>query len=154
MCQFRHGSGIKVMKIVSLLFAGLLVFAAHAHADDEADVRAFVAAYDRAYHAGSTQAIETLPADGYRVVVDGELEHRAAALAEFAATDRPVITSMSSTIDRVYIAGDLAAAVGRIERAQDAKKGSEHYTLVLRREAGRWQAVDEHVSDVVDKAAR
>lgn len=136
------------MKIVSLLFAGLFLFAPHARADDEAAVRAFVDAYDRAYQAGGTQAIETLLADDYRVVVEGEVKDRAAALAEFAATDRPAITSMSSTIDRVHVAGDLAVAVGRIEWAQNAKKGSEHFTLVLRREAGRWQAVDEHVSDI------
>lgn len=143
-----------VMKIVSLLFAGLFLFAPHARADDQAAVRAFVDAYDRAYLGGGTEAIETLLADDYRVVVEGEVKDRAAALAEFSAMDRTEITSMSTTIDRVHVAGDLAVAVGRINWAKGAETGGEHLTLILRREAGQWQAVDEHVSDVVDKAAR
>jgi ketosteroid isomerase-like protein len=137
-----------VMKITTLLFAGLLLFGAQVYADDEADVRAFVAAYDRAYLAGGTPAMESLLADDYRVVVGGEVKDRAASLAEFAAMDRPAITSMSTTIDRVHVAGDLAVAVGRINWAKGEEKGGEHLTLILRREAGQWQAVDEHVSDV------
>jgi hypothetical protein len=142
------------MKIISLLFAGLLLAGVDVHADDDADVRAFAATYDRAYLTGDTKVVDTLLAADYRVVVEGAVQDRAAALAEFAAMDHAAITAMSSTIDRVHVDGDLAVAVGRIDWAKGKETGGEHLTLVLRREAGRWKAVDEHVSDVAKDAAR
>lgn len=141
------------MKPISLLFAGLLIAGAAAHADDTADVRAFTATYDRAYMTGDTNVVETLLAADYRVVVEGAVKDRATALKEFAVMDHAAITAMTSTIDRVHVTGDLAVAVGRIDWTKGKETGGEHFTLVLRREAGQWKAVDEHVSDVAKPAA-
>jgi len=136
------------MKISSMLFAGLLLFATAAHADDEVEIRAFVDAYDRAYVGVDTKGIEHLLADDYRVVVMGKVQNRAEGLADFTALDRSKINSMSTTIERIHADGDLAVVVGRINWANDKEKGAEHITLILRRKEGRWQAVHEHVSDV------
>jgi ketosteroid isomerase-like protein len=141
------------MKTVSLLFAGLLLAGTAVQADDTADVRAFTATYDRAYMTGDAKVVGSLLAADYRAVVEGKVKERAIALAEFAKIDHAAISAMSSTIDRVHVAGDLAVAVGRIDWTKGAEKGAEHFTLVLRREAGGWKAVDEHVSDVAKDVA-
>jgi ketosteroid isomerase-like protein len=142
------------MKRIPLLFAGLLFACVNVHANDDDAVRAFAAAYDRAYQAGDTQTVETLLAADYRVVVEGAVKDRAAALAEFAAMDHAAITAMSTTLERIHVAGELAVAVGRIHWTKGEKSGGEHLTLVLRREAGQWKAVDEHVSDFAEDTAR
>lgn len=141
------------MKTASLLFAGLLLASTPIVADDAADIRAFTADYDRTYLSGDQQAVAALLADDYRVVVEGAVKDRATALAEFAGMDHDEISAMSSTVERVHVSGDLAVAVGRIDWTKGTEKGGEHFTLVLRREAGRWKAVDEHVSDVAEAKA-
>ena len=141
------------MKPISLLFAGLLLAGAAAQADDMADIRAFTGTYDRAYMSGDTKVVDNLLATDYRVVVGGAVKDRATALEEFALVDHAAINAMSSTLDRVHVAGDLAVAVGRIDWTKGKETGGKHFTLVLRREAGQWKAVDEHVSDVAKPAA-
>ncbi|MCE3004040.1 MAG: nuclear transport factor 2 family protein [Xanthomonadaceae bacterium] len=130
------------------LLSMLLLATASVSADDAADIRAFTSTYDRAYRTGDAKAIDALLAADYRTVVEGAVKDRATALTEFAAMDHDAISAMASTIDRVHVEGDLAVAVGRIDWTKGAEHGGEHFTLVLRREAGRWKAVDEHVSDV------
>jgi ketosteroid isomerase-like protein len=143
-----------IMLAVRLLLAVLLLAPIIAWADDDADVRAFITTYDQSYLAGDTKTVETLLAHDYRVVVEGAVKDRAAALVEFTAMDHAAISAMASTIDRIHVAGDLAVAVGRIDWTKGEEKGGEHFTLVLRRDAGRWKAVEEHVSDVAMAAAR
>lgn len=142
------------MKRIPLLFAGLLCAGVNVHAKDDTAIRAFVATYDRAYQTGDTQAVETLLAADYRGVVEGAVKDRAAALAEFAAMDHAAITAMSTRLERIHVAGDLAVAVGRIHWTKGDETGGEYLTLVLRREAGQWKAVDEHVSDFAEDTAR
>jgi ketosteroid isomerase-like protein len=131
----------------------LLLWCGAALADDQADLRDFVARYDRAYLARDEAAVRKLLADDYRVVAEGHVHDRATSLAELvdpARTDHP--SALSSTVDRVHLAGDLAVVAGQIQWTQADKSGSEHYTLVLRRDAGGWRAVEEHLSTVAKDA--
>jgi ketosteroid isomerase-like protein len=137
------------MKTLFAATLGLLLWCGAVLADDQADLRDFVSRYDRAYLARDEAAVENLLADDYRVIVEGRVQDRAKSLAEMvdpAKTDHP--SAVSSTVDRVHVAGDLAVVVGQIKWTQADKTGGEHYTLVLRRGADGWRAVEEHLSTV------
>ncbi len=142
------------MKTATFLFAALLLAtaASAALADDRAAIEDFVVRYDRAFVAGDVPAAEAMLADDYSVVVEGRTSDRASALNEFrgmAKDDRP--TALSSKVERVIADGNLAVAVGQIEVTQDGRLSREHFTLVLRRDGGVWQAVSEHISDVASE---
>ena len=140
------------MKIVGLLCAVLLLATTSAWADEHTGIRAFIAAYDRAYLASDTQTLGTMLATDYRVVAEGAVLDRAAALAEHSAPGKDKLISLSSTVDRIDTEGNLAVVIGRIKWAQANKNGEEHFTMALRREAGQWKAVAEHISEANAKA--
>lgn len=141
------------MKSIATLFIVLLLAFTSAKADDNASVRDFVARYDTAYLAGDIATLETLMASNYQVIVYGRLKDRAAAFADFADPERTKPTAFSSTVDRVIVDGNLALATGTAQWTEDKKSGEELYTLVLKRTAGGWQAVAEHISPV-EKASK
>lgn len=141
------------MNLLRIVFPLLLVAVAPVRADDAADVRALVAEYDRAYLAADPAAVGALLADDYRVVVEGRLRDRGTVLAELIAPEREASTALSSTVDRVWNSGDLAVATGRIEWRSAKDHGNEHFTLVARRDGGKWRVVSEHISDVARDAA-
>ena len=137
------------MKTLFALALGLLLCCTAATADDQADVRDFIKRYDAAYVARDEAAIRDLVAKDYHVIVKGKTKDFATSIAEFTDpknTSSP--TALSSTVDRVHVTGDLAVAVGQIQWTEGDKSGGEHFTLVLRREAGVWRAVEEHISQV------
>jgi ketosteroid isomerase-like protein len=144
------------MKLVAFLCGILLLATSSVQADDTADIRGFVVAYDRAYLSGDTAALGAMLAPEFRVVSDGVAEDREGSLADYAAHGQNKLTGMSSTVDRIHVDGDLAVVIGRVHwrQANDdgtEDNGSEHFTLVLAREAGQWKALAEHVSEVVEK---
>lgn len=141
------------MKTLFAVTLGLLLWCGAVLADDQADLRDFVSRYDRAYLARDETAVKNLLANDYRVIVEGHVHDRAESLAEMldpAKTDHP--STLSSTVDRVHVAGDLAVVVGQIHWTEGAETGGEHYTLVLRRTAEGWRAVEEHLSAVAKDA--
>lgn len=140
------------MPAVRILFALLLLAPACAWADGDAEVRAFLAACDRAYLAGDATALAGLLAADYQVVAEGRVRDRGTALASLTAADREAPAALDTVVNRVHAARDLAVAVGRIDWTKADRKGTEHFTLVLRREGGQWRAVAEHVSDAAKDA--
>lgn len=139
------------MKALFAVALGLLVWCGAVLADDQTGVRDFIKRYDAAYLARDEAAVKALMADDYRVVVRGQSKDLAESLAEFMDPARKEhVTALSSTVDRVHVAGDLAVAVGMIQWTEDGKSGREHFTLVLRRQAGAWRAIEEHISDVAE----
>lgn len=96
--------------------AAVLIFtSSFAYAGDEDRVRKLNSQYDAAYSERSVEKMEALLASEYQVVVDGKLETRAAAIAEFkkrALTNEAVQTT--STVDKVMLSGNLAIATGVI----------------------------------------
>jgi ketosteroid isomerase-like protein len=141
------------VKSMFAIVLGLLLCCTAALADDQADVRDFIKRYDAAYVARDETAIRGLVAKDYRVIVKGMTKDFATSIAEFTDpknANNP--TALSSTVDRIHVAGDLAVAVGTIQWTEDGKSGGEHFTLVLRREGGAWRAVEEHISEVEEDA--
>lgn len=137
------------MKTVFAIASALLLWCSAALAEDQAALRELVARYDRAFIARDATTIGDLLAPDYRVVVEGKVADRAGSLAELvdpSRTEHP--DAMSSTVERTHVSGDLAVAVGRIDWKEGDEAGSEHYTLVLRREGGQWRVVEEHISPV------
>lgn len=140
------------MNSIRILLAVLLLASSSVRADTDADLRALVAEYDRAYLAADVAAVGTLLAADYRVVVEGRVRDRDAVLKEMTAPERDAATRLNSTVDRVWADGDLAVATGRIEWRAAESQGSEHFTLVARREGGKWRVASEHLSDVARDA--
>lgn len=142
------------VKPVFALALGLLLWCTATLADDQRDVREFIKRYDAAYLAREEATIRQLVAEDYRAIVNGKTKDFATSIAEFtdpANTSSP--TALSSSVDRVHVSGDLAVAVGTIQWTEEGKTGSEHYTLVLRRGAGQWRVVEEHISPVAKAKA-
>ena len=137
------------MKTLFALTLGLLLCCTAALADDQAEVRDFIKRYDAAYVARDEATIRELAAKDYRAIVRGKSKDFATSIAEFTDPKNAKSSiALASTVDRVHVAGDLAVAVGTIQWTEEGKSGGEHFTLVLRREAGKWRAVEEHISDV------
>lgn len=139
------------MKSLLAVVLGLFLACGAALADDAAEVRDFIKRYDAAYVAGDEATIRTLVGKDYHAIINGKDKDFETSIAEFTDpknTSRP--TALASTVDRVHVAGDLAVAVGHIQWTEDGKTGHERFTLVLRREAGAWRAVEEHISEIED----
>lgn len=136
------------MKIAIAFAFALLLWCMPALADDQAAVKDLIDRYDRAYLARDMATLEALLADEYRAFVEGKEADRATSLAKLVDPDNKWHpSSLSSTVDRIHASGDLAVAVGQVHWKENAKSGREHYTLVLRRDAGVWRVVEEHISD-------
>jgi ketosteroid isomerase-like protein len=134
-----------------LLMLGLVIACSPAMAQDDASIREFVERYDRTIVSGDADAVRALLADDYRQIAEGRTHDRDQALADFAKDDYAGRgTTMSSTVDRVEMSGELAVVSGVVNWKQGDESGSEHYTLVLERDGGGWKALMEHVSETAD----
>ena len=155
------------MKMPSLLLNALLftllACTASARSPEEQSVIDFLDAYDRAYTASDVTFFEKNFHPDYRVFVEGELKTKADSIEWIKTKDSKERTlELSSTIDRVRIAGDMAVATGTInwktmkpgEENATAKTGSEHVTIVMVKDGNAWRAWSEHLSSVKAASAK
>ncbi len=144
----------------ALLFT-LVASTAAARTPEEQSVIDFIDAYDRAYLASDVAFVDENFHSDYRVFVEGELKTKADAIQWIKTKDATERTlDLSTTTDRVRIAGDMAVATGTIawktvnpgKENATPKTGSEHFTLVMVKDGNAWRAWSEQISDV--KAAK
>jgi len=146
--------------LITLLLA-VVALTASARTPEEQSVVDFLDAYDRAYVASDKAFFEENFHTDYRAFVEGELKTKADALKWIETKDAEERTlELSTTTDRVRIAGDMAVATGTIawksvnptKENATPKTGTEHFTVVMVKDGNAWRAWSEHISQV--KAAK
>lgn len=145
----------KVMAVAILAWA--LLLPSVVVANDEASVRAFVVAYDRAYSAGDQKQLEAILAPDYRVTYRRRLDRNEGFAEMKAGLARGETVQTESSIERIIIEGPMAIVTGIVawtEKDASGKEnsGREHMTMALRRSGNNWQVFDEHLSKVEDDA--